>query len=257
MMEGAMKRFDVAAMCLATICLAVHMPLQGAQAQDDKVTRIRMTIGDLRAQGIAISPNAPPFPNSCRASGNARLSVSDALLSHFRARGFPLESVCLGFSSHVRFDPETGRQLPLAFVPELPSDGALGQEFPLNLPSCFRNGVSHHECDYKFESWFGTRLDRRDLATHRESARRFDTMVRAHIERNRISGVFFRLARSDQRRLPDWLQSTYYEWILASNALARGYGYALHGPEGEDPEIETVNLSTYRKKRGGSSLWSD
>jgi hypothetical protein len=44
---------------------------------------------------------------------------------------------------------------------------------------------------------------------------------------------------------------------VASHALPRGYGYALHGPEGDDPEVENVNLSTYRKKSGGSSLWGD
>ena len=51
--------------------------------------------------------------------------------------------------------------------------------------------------------------------------------------------------------------------LLAKNfpravwAGRHGYGYALHGPEGDDPEVENVNLSTYRKKSGSSSLWND
>jgi hypothetical protein len=250
-----MRPLDIA--LLASICLAVQVPLHGAKAQEQKITRIQMTVDELATQGIAVrGTRVRPFPNSCQSSGNARLSISDKLSEYLKARGFTLESACLGLSSHMRFDPETGRQLPLAFVPQIRGE-AFDNEFPLNVPLCFRNGVSHLECDFKFDTWWGSRLDRRDLISHREFAQRFDVMVRQHIQRNRISGVFFRLGTSDQSKLPEWLGSSYYEWILASRALPRGYGYALHGPEGDDPEVENVNLSTYRKKSGGSSLWSD
>jgi hypothetical protein len=251
MMEGKMKRVDIAAICSAVICLAVSTVLHGAKAEEQKVTRVRMTIDELRAQGIAVRGiTAQPFPNSCRSSGNARLSVPAQLLEHFKGRGFTLESVCLGLSSRVRFDPETGSQLPLAFVPEIRGD-RYDQEFPLNLPLCFRNAVSDLECDYKFDSWWGNRLDRHDLTSRREFSQKFDAMVRQHIQRNRISGVF------KVEDLGQGLFTSSYEWLLASSALRRGYGYALHGPEGDDPEVENVNLSTYRKKSGGSSLWSD
>src|SRR5262252_6751020 len=143
-MEGKMRRVAVAAACLALGWLAVQVPVDRAYAQLQKVTRIRMTVGELRAQGIAVSPYAQPLPNSCQSSGNTTLSVSNELLAHFKARGFTLESVCLAFSSHMRFDPETGNQLPLAFVPEVDN------EFPLNVPLCFRNGVAYLECDFKF-----------------------------------------------------------------------------------------------------------
>src|SRR5215831_19022207 len=123
---------------LSLICLAVHMPLHRAKAEEQKITRIQMTLDELTAQGIAVrGTKARPFPNSCQSSGNAKLSVSNRLLEHFKSRGFTLESLCLGLSSNVRFDPETGRQLPLAFVPEIRRDQK--NEFPLNLPACFRN----------------------------------------------------------------------------------------------------------------------
>jgi len=237
---------------LSLICLAVHMPLHRAKAEEQKITRIQMTLDELTAQGIAVrGTKARPFPNSCQSSGNAKLSVSNRLLEHFKSRGFTLESLCLGLSSNVRFDPETGRQLPLAFVPEIGKDRFGDQEFRLNLPSCFRNAVSDLECDYKFDSWWGNRLDRRDLTSRREFSQQFDAMVRQHIQRNRISGVF------KVEDLGRGLFTSSYEWLLASSALPHGYGYALHGPEGDDPEVENVNLSTYRKKSGGSSLWSD
>src|SRR5215204_4048877 len=112
-------RRDLAAVYLVLGCLAICVPVDAARAQENKVTRIRMTPGELRAQGIAVSPYVQPFSNSCQFAGNTRLSVSDGLVAHFKARGFTLASVCLAFSSHMRFDPETGKQLPLAFVPEI------------------------------------------------------------------------------------------------------------------------------------------
>jgi hypothetical protein len=246
-----MSRLAVAAVCLGLGWLAVDGLSGSAYAQNEKkVTRIRMTIGELRAQGIAVSPPAQPFPNSCRASGNTTLSVSDQLLAFFKARGFTLESVCLAFSSHMRFDPETGRQLPLAYAPE--GDN----EFPLNVPLCFRNGVSHFECDFKFDTWWGNRLDQRDLAEHRQFVQKTDPMLRAFIQENRVSGVFWRLDMDQKRFPPGFFVGSVYEWILASRALPRGYGYALHGPEGDDPELENVNLNTW-KRPGRPSLWND
>ena len=81
--------------------------------------------------------------------------------------------------------------------------------------------------------------------------------LRAFIAENHLSGVFWRLAM-DQSRFPkSFFVGSVYEWILSSRALPRGYGYARHGPEGDDPGEEDVDLSTYRKEGGASSLWSD
>jgi hypothetical protein len=254
--EGNMRRLAFATICLTLGWFAIQVSADCANAQEQKVTRIRMTVGELRAHGLAASPRAQPFPNSCQSSGNTKLSVSDDLLANFKSKGFTLESVCLAFSSHMRFDPETGQQLPLAFIPEIPANG-FDNEFPLNVPLCYRNGVSTLDCDAKFDTWWGSRLDRRDLAENRQFAQRTDTMLRSFIQDNRLSGVFWRF-EMDQSRFPKgFFLGSVYEWILASRALPRGYGYALHGPEGDDPGEEDVNLSTYRKKGGASSLWSD
>jgi hypothetical protein len=255
-MEGEMKRFAVAGVCLALGWLAIHLCLDRANAQNEKVTRIRMTVGELRAHGLAVSPNAQPFSNSCQSSGNAGLSVSDELLAHFKAQGFTLETVCLAFSSNMRFDPETGRQLPLAFLPEL-RDGS-DNEIPLNVPLCFRNGVSYLECNYKFHSYWGGKLSPGEVVEERQDAQKVDALVRTFIQQFRPSGVFWRQEYMSSGRYPKWFSvSTEYELFLASRALPRGYGYALHGPEGDDPGEEDVNLSTYRRKSGASSLWSD
>lgn len=220
-----------------------------ARADDPKLALIDMTAGDLARQGIATRElRMRAFPNSCAVAGNANLSVSNELLQHFRSRGFSLESLCLGLSSQVHYDPETGKQLPLANLVEL---GQRGREtvIPLNLPDCFRHAVAHLDCDSKYDTWEFVRLEPRD--DPRPFARKFDTMVRRHLERTGISGVF---------HVPDLGQGMFtssYEWLLASPALPRGYGYALHGSEGDDPEMETVDLSTYRKKADVGTLWNE
>jgi len=250
-----MRRFAMTTVCLTLGWLAIHAPLDRANAQDEKVTRIRMTVGELRMHGLAVRPIAQPFSNSCESSGDAGLSVSDELLAHFKAQGFTLETVCLAFSSNMRFDPETGRRLPLAFLPEI-RDGS-DNEFPLNVPLCFRNGIPYLECDYKFHSYWGGKLSVQEVAEHRQSAQEMDALLRNFIQQYRPVGVFWRQGMN-QSRFPRWFSSnSEYELFLSSPVLPRGYGYALHGPEGDDPETEDVNLGTYRKKSGGSSLWSD
>jgi hypothetical protein len=255
-----MRRLFIATVCLTLGWLAIDVPLDRANAHDEKVIRIRMTSGELRAQGLAVGPEAQPLPNSCQSFGYGQvikgLSVSDELLAHFKARGFTLESVCLAFVSVMRYDLESGQQLPLAFVPK--SDGD-SYEIPLNVPLCFRNGVPYLECDEKFSWWFGTKYSPQEVAENRQNEQEMDARVRAFIQQNRLSGVFFRMDRdSGKDGFPEIISpSVEYEFFLASRALPRGYGYALHGPEGDDPGTEDVNRSTYQKKAGVSSLWSD
>ena len=234
-------------LCLLPI-LTVLDTCRTASADDAKLVLINMTGRELAGQGIAVHElRMRPFPNSCAAAGNANLSVSNELLQHFRGRGFSLESLCLGLSSHIHYDPETGRQLPLANLVELGRDRAM--VIPLNLPDCFRNGVSQLDCDSKYDTWEYYRLKPRD--DPRPFARKFDVMVRQYIEKANVSGVF---------HVPDLghgMFTSSYEWLLASPALSHGYGYALHGPEGDDPEMENVDLSTYRKKADVGSLWNE
>ncbi len=57
----------------------------------------------------------PVFPNACfevQDEGGYYLSVSDAFLAHYTAKGFTLHSLCLALVSQAHFDPETGERLP-------------------------------------------------------------------------------------------------------------------------------------------------
>ena len=236
------------AVLAAAIGLAAFAPsLHQAAAQEPKLTLIRMTSGELAAHGIAVRElRMRPFPNSCAAAGNPRLSVSNEFLAHFQGRGFSLESLCLGISSHMHFDPETGRQLPLVHIPQLhPNRYA---NIPLNLPDCFRNAVPFLDCNVRYDTWERYRLKPDEI--ERQSAIKLDRMVRQFIERKRFSGVF------QIEALGHGIFDSGYEWLLASPALRRGYGYALHGPEGDDPEREEVDLSTYRKKADVGLPWN-
>jgi len=244
-----MTRRRAALLGLTMVLASILLACGAARADDEKLALIDMTAADLARQGISTREmRMRPFPNSCQDAGNPNLSVSNDLLQHFRGRGFSLESLCLGLSSRIHYDPETGRQLPLAHLFQL---GQLAREtvIPLNLPDCFRNGVSHLDCDSKYDTWIHYRLKPRD--DPRPFARKFDGMVRQYLERTNVSGVF------KVEDLGHGLFTSSYEWLLASPALPHGYGYALHGPEGDNPEMENVDLSTYRKKADVGSLWSE
>ncbi len=243
-----MKRMREALLCAVIGFAAVQVSVSNVGAQEPKLLLIRMTANELAAQGLAVRElRMRPFPNSCAAAGNPRISIADAFLKHFQSRGFTLESLCLGLSSAIHFDPETGKQLPLAHLYQLKDSRE--SVIPLNLPDCFRNAVSDLDCNSRYDTWERFKLEPHD--NPRSFAIKFDAMVRQYIRQNRISGVF----RVED--LGHGLFTSSYEWLLASSALPHGYGYALHGPEGDDPEEETVDLSTYRKKGDVGSLWND
>jgi len=240
-----MKGIGMLAIVVGIGCLSAS-----AEAADNKVMLVPMTSQELAAQGVAIAgTRAIRLPYSCAAAGNPSITVSDRFLAHFRAKGFTSEAICLALSSRVRFDPETGRQLPVVQVSDVRAGGR-EPEIVLNFPPCFRNGVPFLECNMRFDSWWGGRLQLSQQTDYRRFAIELDTMVRAFLARTRGSGIF------KTEALGRGLFSSEYEWFLASRALARGYGYALHGPEGDDPEIETVSLRTHRE-RGGMSAWND
>jgi hypothetical protein len=216
-------------------------------AQEAKLALIRMAPAELAAHGVAVRESGiAPFPNSCRSAGNPSLSVSSEFLAHFQVRGFSLESLCLGISSHIHFDPETGKQLPLAHVPE--RGRGRNANIPLNLPDCFRNAVPFLECNVKYDTWEFYRLKPDEI--DRQSEIKLDGMVRQFIERTQFSGPF------QIQALGHGIFDSRFEWLLASPALRRGYGYALHGPEGDDPESEEVDLSTYRKRVDVGLPWN-
>ena len=170
------------------------------------------------------------------------------MFAHFRARGFTLESLCLGISSHIHYNPETGRQLPLAHLPQL--GDSRDADIPLNLPDCFRSGVPDLECNVRYDTWYKYRLKPDQLPAG--FAREFDVGVRRFIRERQVVGVH-RVPDLDKFGVPG---TSAYEWILISPALPRGYGYTYHGPEGDDPESEVTNSTTYGKNGDADQSWN-
>jgi hypothetical protein len=259
-----MRHLFIATVCLALGWLAVDVPLDRANAEDvRKVIRTRMTFPQLRKAGLAVSPYVQPFPDSsCRSFGNKYLSISEDRLAKLEEAGFTLASACLAFSSDIRFNPATGRQLPLAVLPEGTVAelvyGDTSDQVPLEVPICFRNGVPDLECDMKYDVFTGTRnhLDPDDAAEHQEYVRRDDKLIRSFIEEHQLSGVFwrqdmnadsvFRDGGGRRHKFPDDILSlgnNSYKILLASPALSRGYGYALWdmGPQGGNDRPAVVD----------------
>lgn len=215
---------------------------------------IKTTAAELRSVGVAIAkPGIEPFPHSCRAAGNKApgLSVSKAMLDHFKARGFSLASLCLALGSTALFDPETGRALPRVVVTD-----AGNVEITLNFPACFKNAAPLADCRYRFVHWENYELPAEEAADNKAHWRDDLVKLREHVQQSNARGVIWRF--EDQESAVEFLRGvTVYEWVLASPELRYGVGYALHGGEGEDPDKEDTNLETYRKKRSWWAIWSD
>ena len=101
-------------------------------------------------------------PNKCYYETYRVLAVSDSLLKHFEERGFSLRTLCLALQSTLRYDPGTGKQLPLAVAARrskgsnslIPIEGG---EILLNVPDCFKNGTFGIDCPDTYEVSYGSR----------------------------------------------------------------------------------------------------
>src|SRR5215470_7371719 len=170
-----------------------------AAANGEPLQRVPMTAEELRNVGIDLRIIDPRhstsggfyekrggFPNKCYYSPSSELSISDAMLRHFEARGFSLQSLCLAMQSTLRYDPETGKQLPLAAAVQPESPGqppeAIGRyEVLLNVPDCFKNGTPLIDCVHSYDASFGSADNESEQS--RALALQEDAKIRAFIAR--------------------------------------------------------------------------
>ncbi|MGE0024305.1 MAG: hypothetical protein AB7S70_11815 [Hyphomicrobium sp.] len=228
--------------CPLVVLASVPPP---ALADDDYFGNIQLSSAELREIGLAIGgTGVEPFPNTCGDAAPIPLSVSNEMLAHFTAKGFTLESLCLGAGGMIRHDPETGRQLPAAIV-----DGKHG--VMLNLPACFAGGTPYQDCDVRFNEEVYFEIPAEEREAHKAQLAALDAKVRVHISAHGVTGKF------------DWADlgdSDAYEgsigYFLVSPALPRGYGYALLGTGAPDPQAD-VDLGTYRTQPTRWSIWLD
>lgn len=203
--------------CLAvSLVLAATVSASGAIAQDAPYPIIMRTTDALRQAGIALHvPEGREFNNKCYGygEGSYRFSVSDDLLARYKAKGFSLESLCMGLVSEARFDPESGKRLPTfihfdvkglrAELARIGKDdppsirkykgrdpatltarelqeccesfiGFVSEELPLSLPPCFRNGTPYLDCTWRYAIKSGERLSDASVEKFRNLGRAID-----------------------------------------------------------------------------------
>lgn len=246
-----MKPHHVASLFWMLACLVSLGSTPPSLAQDEpKVPLISMTGQQLRSVGIALrSAGVQPLPNSCAPAGSTGLSVSNEMLAAFRARGFTLESLCLGLASSFRFDPDSGKPMPFASLP----DKSL---VPLNLPNCFRRAVPFLDCNWSREHFWGVKRDERERAELRSVGQTIDATARDHINSKGYTGTFSPYGTLNKPENIFGNIGIMLKLAMFSKALPLGYGYAFQHPEGDDPEGETVDLTTYAKQSGAVPFWS-
>jgi hypothetical protein len=241
-----MKSLSVIALALLVSIAASY---SSATAQEEpKVPLLSMTAEQLKQSGIALgSLGVSALPNSCASIGSADISLSNELVAAFEGRGFTLESICLGLVGTFAFDPESGKPLPFAVLPD---DGRI----KLNLPNCFRRAVPLLDCAYRYEHNWGVKQNAEEQGLDRQVGEEINKIALANITPSRIVHPY------DDFDEPSNVfkdRSILLHLVVFSNKLPLGYGYAFQGPEGDDPEEESVDLETYRKETGAFSLWSD
>ena len=133
-----------------------------------------------------VDPNGDTrrFSHRCYYTGpdGYTLTVSNAFLGRYKQRGFTLNSLCLGLTSEIRFDPETGKSLATyvvvdrqrldrALAGRAPKDlrggefnlccnkpGMATLQLPMALPDCFKGGRPYSDCIFRFDTMTGEKL---------------------------------------------------------------------------------------------------
>lgn len=236
-------------------CCSAGEKTEVAATTGGELKTVSMNSSELRSYGIALGFD---FPNRCPTkiydygsksfSERYRLSISDAMINHFKARGFSLEALCMALLSPIRFDSDTGKQLSLASI-----EDENGMLMPLNVPDCFKNGTPFLDCTLNY-LWHDREEFTVDDQKNFQRLREFHTRIRQRLEQETpgnwyydgdLGGLF--------RGTGAW--EVYFGAFQLSPNLPRGYGYILHGLEGEDPTTEKVNLQAIRKETGSSAPW--
>jgi hypothetical protein len=129
---------------------------------------------------------------------------------------------CAALQSTLRYDPETGKQLPLAVAAHPGSPGKLLEaieryEVLLNVPDCFKNGTPLIDCQLSHDASFGTKIT--DSASSKRLALEEDAKIRAFIR----SGGYARECACNEIRFSEYNVSLPDDCHLDSiPACARG-----------------------------------
>lgn len=196
---------------------------------------------DLFAAGVAL--DAPAHTNRCPEDIGPRVSISDAMLAHFTARGFTIGSLCFGMLRSIDHEPETGVEVPKVFIN---ADENTTYEIAINLPDCLKNATPYFDCKINYDHQYGGALPIDEQRAIEEFGKYVDEGVRALIAKGELGPGNYGLLdpplatimtlerrsklKSSNNHLLDLLPR-----IVVSKNLPRGYAYQpvrlqLRGP---------------------------
>jgi hypothetical protein len=210
----------------------------------------------------------PPLIHRCYfyGVGGDTITISHEMFLAYRARGFTLNSLCLGLMSSTRYDPETGSRLPtfIAINAERP-DGhtSVSYEHPLKLPDCFRRALPYLDCAFNFHRMTGEPLPESRKAQYAELGRSVNAMIEAAMAR----GQFCKWPFCSERWLTNRVAYTSVRGALdaeghcfADNYLENKIADQLVNfkvPPGLQPSITCVDISINLPARFGYALDAD
>lgn len=144
-----------------------------------------------------------PQKNKCYyyGDGGYNISVSDDYLKRYQEKGFSLNSLCMALVSGIRFDPETGQELPTYFAIDLKyADDALddalkevepveGTEIlPKEIPNCFHRGLPYSDCVMKFDPFTGRKYTLEARQAFKELGHALENLLTSAIDKGIACG---------------------------------------------------------------------
>ena len=230
---------------LAIACLAVTGPVT-AQTPEKNKSPYPIVINDLKAlrsAGLTLTQrgefkaNFPHLKHRCYSYGDGGylISVDDDFLRRHEARGFTLNSLCMGLLSGIRFDPETGKRLP-AFVVvtnpapkkngKRPKPAVLYGELPLGVPDCFKQGTPYSDCKMTFDPMTGKKHKDTTVAFYADLGRQ----IEADFKTNKAAGRWKTPCAAGSDRSMDCYRET------APDDIDKGFLYFDAWPDPKDPK---------------------
>jgi hypothetical protein len=259
--------------------------------------RYPVVLADTQSQrqlGLLVSnygpyKGGPELANKCfyYGDGGNLLSVSDAFLATYTARGFSKATLCLGLVSSIKFNPETGKRLATVIMADLKvlgspnyvgEPGPITDEIPVDIPNCFSRGLPLVDCRFAYHPFTGARLNGSDTdLIAREGARALNAGRELM-----AAGNYSRPCRADESARKAEDESCYSadsesvrgylsrEYRINANhpimlpfggfysfdpALGEGFAYAIFadGAAGPSASMESVTLALNGKNRASSA----
>jgi adenylate kinase len=199
-----------------------------AQRALDRVDRAKL--------GIAVTwdldKKEKELANKCYyyGDGGPIISVSDEYLARYQARGFSLNSLCMGLASAAQFDPESGKRLPTYILANLKkidaneTDAGSGiDESPLEVPDCFKRGLAYSDCTMNYDLKTGEKLSEGKTQAFRAVGRAIEQLFETAIREGAACSEFAKDAKGC-RTFERWSDIGDADQVLVADYLApEGY----------------------------------